>query len=271
MDKDVLLESVRVLACRAGEEIARIYNDDSAWVQHKADGSPLTAADMAAQKVIVDGLARLTPDMPLVSEESALPTWEERRRWPSYWLVDPLDGTKEFVARTGEFTVNIALIEKGEPVLGVVVAPMFDLSYVARVGGPAKRICRGQAQTIHVRPLGQPLVLIVSRRHGKGRDAVFASEMESRFGEVERSDLGSSLKMCRIAEGGADIYPRLGPTCEWDTAAADAVLRAAGGCLVDATLAPLRYNKESLLNPEFVAINGADDWNFLPSCWPPAE
>jgi 3'(2'), 5'-bisphosphate nucleotidase len=268
MDRAAWFRSVIALAQQAGVEIARIYTDESAWVRHKEDGSPLTAADMAAHRLIAAGLAQLTPDVPLLSEEDAPPAWEIRRHWPRYWLVDPLDGTREFVGRTGEFTINIALIEHNQPVLGVVVAPMLHLTWAALDGVGALRLDGvGGESPIRTRAPASPLVLVTSRRHRQGREAKFAARLEAACGEVVRVDMGSSLKMCRIAEGSADLYPRFGPTCEWDTAAADAILRAAGGALLRADGEPLSYNKPDLLNPDFVALGAPDEWPRFRKCW----
>lgn len=265
MNDEVLLKEVRQLAKQAGEVIRDIYQHQTIKIIEKQDGSPLTQADLAAQKVIAEGLARLTPDIPLVSEEKPLDDWQQRQQWRRHWLVDPLDGTKEFVARTDEFTVNIALIEQGEPILGVVDVPMLDTSYAALKGHGARRYRHGQEQLIRVRQLGSPVVLVASRRNKKGRNALLVQQLEQQLGQIERLDVGSSLKICRVAEGSADIYPRFGPTCEWDTGAADAVLREAGGSLVNTQFQPLRYNKESILNPEFVVLADLNEWQFLPN------
>lgn len=267
MNKEAWLRPVIALAQQAGEAIARIYTDESAWVRHKEDGSPLTAADMVAHRLIAEGLARLTPDLPLLSEEAALPDWEIRRHWSRYWLVDPLDGTKEFVGRSGEFTVNIALIEANQPVLGVVVAPMLGLTWAALAGGDALRLEGDKEVKIDTRQPEPPLRLVASRRHREGKDARLAERLTAEFGKLVRVDMGSSLKMCRIAEGAADLYPRLGPTCEWDTAAADVILRAAGGALLQADGNPLFYNKPSLLNPDFMALGAPAIWPRVQSCW----
>lgn len=266
-NNQTLCDAVTALAQTAGQAILNIYQSDDAWVKHKDDGSPLTAADMAAHKLIVAGLAEITPDVPVLSEEDGGTPFDERKHWTRYWLVDPLDGTKEFVGKTDEFTVNIALIENGVPVMGVVVAPVFGLTYSA-VDGKAWRQKDGEKKPISVRKPATPLVVVASRRHKTGRVAAFTEVLQAKAGETERLDVGSSLKMCKVAEGSADIYPRLGPTSEWDTGAADAVLRAAGGMLCRKDLQPLAYNKEDILNPDFMAINGLEDWALLADCWP---
>ena len=253
-----MLEAVKRIAREAGEAILEVYERGPAEVSLKADDSPLTEADLAAQRVIAAGLGALQPALPLLSEESAAAPWRERARWRRYWLVDPLDGTKEFLGRNGEFTVNIALVEDGAPVLGVVFAPALDLLYWGAAGqGAWRQQGREAPQAVHSAPLreGAPLRVVASRRHGGEAVDAWLAALARRFPEPELLSMGSSLKICLVAEGRADIYPRLAPTCEWDTAAAQAVLEAAGGSLTDTRLAPFRYNrKEALLNPFFYAI-----------------
>lgn len=255
-----LLDPVIALARRAGGEILRVYDADFT-VEHKEDKSPLTEADMAAHDAIDEGLAELTPGVPVLSEESAAVPFAERRTWRRYWLVDPLDGTREFVKRNGEFTVNIALIEDGHPVLGVILAPVTGLCYFACRGCGAYRAGRdGAAQAIRVRPLDRGrLVVAGSRSHAGESLAAFLD----RLGGYELVSMGSSLKSCLVAEGKADLYVRLGPTSEWDTAAAQCVVEEAGGRVTDTAMRPLRYNtKESLLNPDFfVSGDPAFDWS----------
>ena len=192
----------------------------------------------------------------MLSEESEQLDFSVRSQWSCYWLVDPLDGTKEFINRTGEFTVNIALIDEHQPVLGVVTVPEKNLAYVAARGAGAFKITAGDWQPIHIRPVESGRLGVVgSRRHGAEKLAPILARMEAAGYQVEMASMGSSLKFCLIAEGAADCYPRLGPTSEWDTGAAQAVLMEAGGCVVDTGFNPLSYNqKESLLNPEFFAL-----------------
>ena len=239
------------IALAAGAAIMEIYSQDFA-VEHKDDRSPLTAADLASHHLIVDGLRRLTPELPVLSEESASIAWEERRGWTRYWLVDPLDGTREFVKKNGEFTVNIALIEDGETVFGVVYAPALEeLHYGIRGVGAFVRDGDEDVPILSRKPASPPLRVAASRSHLDERTAAAMRRM----GEVESQGLGSSLKFCRIAEGRMDVYPRFGPTSEWDTAAAQCVLEAAGGAVLTLDGRPLRYNhKESLLNPDFIAL-----------------
>ena len=247
-----LREGVIAVARAAAAEILAIYQSEFA-VRHKDDRSPLTAADLAAHHCIVDGLRRLTPDIPVLSEESAGITTAQRRGWSTLWLVDPLDGTREFVKRNGEFTVNIALIEHGVTTYGVVQAPVTGaLWHGGQRDGAFRRDGDGGDQTLRVRaPATAPLRVAASRSHRDERTALFIERM----GEIEPIGLGSSLKFCRLAEGGIDVYPRFGPTSEWDTAAAQAVLEGAGGAVLDLQGRPFRYNqRDTLLNGEFVAI-----------------
>jgi len=247
------------LARRAGAAIMQVYAGEFA-VQRKDDNSPLTAADLAAHRAIVDGLALLTPQIPVLSEESVEhASWEQRRTWVRYWLVDPLDGTREFVKRNGEFTVNIALIVEHAPLLGVVYAPALDEMYWGWRGGGAYFSTSGQsAQPMRTRRRASPLRVAGSRSHADPR---MLGALQ-RFGAHELYALGSSLKFCRTARGEADVYLRYGLTSEWDTAAGQCVLEQAGGGVTDLTGAPLRYNtKESLLNPDFVAFGDPDvEW-----------
>lgn len=249
----------RQLARRAGAVILEVYAGSFA-VEHKADDSPLTAADMASHRVIVEGLRGLTPDIPVLSEESKSIAWEARRAWDRYWLVDPLDGTREFVKRNGEFTVNIALIENHVPVLGVVQLPVTGELYygVAGEGAFLESAPGALPKPIATRAAQAVPVVAGSRSHGSDRQG----EMLARLGEHELMAVGSSIKFCMVARGDADLYLRVGPTSEWDTAAAQCVVEQAGGRVVDLHGAPLRYNtKDSLLNPEFLAIGDtAVDW-----------
>ena len=250
-DLAALLEPVLAIAHEAGAAIMDIYQSNFA-VELKEDRSPLTAADRAAHQIIVAGLSRLPAGVPVLSEESADTDFANRRAWNRFWLVDPLDGTKEFIKRNGEFTVNIALIDDHRPVLGVVVAPAIDISFFGAVGIGAFRESRGQRDPIAVsRPAREPLRVVGSRSHASPDLEAFLD----RLGPHELRSMGSSLKICLVAAGDADLYPRLGPTSEWDTAAAEAVLRAAGGSMMDLEGQPLTYNaRESLLNPYFLAL-----------------
>jgi 3'(2'), 5'-bisphosphate nucleotidase len=244
-------EAVLALARAAGDAILSVYARDFS-VGHKDDRSPLTDADMAAHHLIVDGLQALDPAVPVLSEESAAVPWAVRRSWSRYWLVDPLDGTREFVKRNGEFTVNIALIDDGVAVFGVVHAPVLGEMHVG-LRGEGAWLCDGSGRVpVAARqPATTPLRVAASRSHMDPRTAAAIAHM----GEVETIGMGSSLKFCRLADARLDVYPRFGPTSEWDTAAGQAVLEAAGGAVLTLDGRPLRYNsKESLLNPEFIAL-----------------
>jgi 3'(2'), 5'-bisphosphate nucleotidase len=248
------------IARRAGDEIMTVYAQDFA-VTEKADASPLTQADLAAHRCIVSLLPDLDGGLPILSEESAHIDWPARRAWSRYWLVDPLDGTREFIKKNGEFTVNIALIDRGVPVLGAVYAPAMDWLLVGGHGIGARWQQGAQSGIARVAGAPRPLRVAASRSH---RDITTQAYLD-RIGSVDTVGLGSSLKFCKIATGEVDLYPRFGPTSEWDTAAAQAVLEAAGGGVFTLDGAPLRYNgKESLLNPHFIAVGdlsiGWQDW-----------
>lgn len=246
-------EGTIAIARAAATAILAVYDSEFA-IAHKDDRSPLTAADLAAHHAIVDGLARLTPDVPVLSEESAHEVAvDERRGWPRLWVVDPLDGTREFIKRNGEFTVNIALVEHGVATFGVVLAPVTGVCWH---GGPGMGACRraadGEERELRVRrPATPPLRVAASRSHRDARTEAFLAAM----GDVQPIGLGSSLKFCLIAEGGLDVYPRFGPTSEWDTAAAQAVLEGAGGQVIDPAGRPYRYNqRDTILNGDFIAL-----------------
>ncbi|MFA0809754.1 3'(2'),5'-bisphosphate nucleotidase CysQ [Microbulbifer epialgicus] len=257
-----LLEQVIEICVNAGEAILEVYHSSTELeVDTKADNSPVTAADLAAHKILAPALAQLIEGVPVLSEEQEIPSFEERSRWQRYWIVDPLDGTKEFIRRTGEFTVNVALIDNGEPVLGVVYVPVLDITYAGCKGNGAFKRTESGETDIHVRPLkprlaaGEAVELVASRSHGAGAVDELVERIESKLGTAVCKNMGSSLKLCLVAEGAADLYPRLAPTCEWDTAAAQAVVEAAGGTVVDDQFQLLRYNsKDSLLNPYFYVI-----------------
>ena len=241
------------IARTAGRAILEVYDGDFA-VERKQDNSPLTAADLAAHRAIVSGLQVLTPRIPVLSEESAEQVaWSVRRQWARYWLVDPLDGTREFVKRNGEFTVNIALIEEQRPVLGVVFAPVLDEMYTAWRGGHAfaESKARSGRVELRTRPRATPLIVAGSRSHADPRTLAALD----RLGPHELKPLGSSLKFCRAAQGDVDLYIRYGLTSEWDTAAGQCVLEQAGGGVSLMNGKALCYNtKESLLNPDFLAF-----------------
>jgi len=258
-------EQAVAIAEAAGRVILEIYAHGFD-VQAKADDSPLTTADNAAHALIAERLQALTPDIPVVSEEGGLPDYAERRGWPTYWLVDPLDGTREFVKRNGEFTVNIALIEHGRPVIGVVHAPVLECTWEAvhrpardgetALGWARRRDADGQRaiQTRHAPDTDLTLVVSRSHRHPQ------VEALLERLPSYQTRSMGSSIKFCLVAEGEADCYPRFGPTSEWDSAAAQCVVEAAGGAVIRPDGTPLRYNtKASVLNPNFVVI-GDPQW-----------
>lgn len=257
-----LLPQVEAACVAAGEAILTVYHRDKGFaVETKADDSPVTDADLAAHNILLPALARLLPDTPVLSEESTIPDYAERRQWHRYWLVDPLDGTKEFINRNGEFTVNVALIEGSQPILGVIYVPVTKTTYVGGRGIGAVKSKDSQRRAISARPLAprierhEPVVLAMSRRHRSATLEASLNHIADTLGEVETQAVGSSLKFCLVAEGRADLYPRMGPTSEWDTAAAQAIVEAAGGAVVDRNFKPLRYNmKEELLNPDFFAL-----------------
>lgn len=249
------ISDLEPIARAAGRAILAIYHQPFE-VEYKQDESPLTAADKGAHEVIVQALAALTPGIPVLSEESDAGVMQERLGWSRYWLVDPLDGTKEFVSRNGEFTVNIALIEAGKPVWGLVYAPVLDKLWYGGKGVGAWRVDANGKAPIQTRPHaeGQVWKVVGSRNHLSQATLDYLARFgDMAKGEIELIAMGSSLKFCIIAEGGAELYPRLAPTCEWDTAAAQAVLEGAGGSVTQLDGAPLAYNKPDILNPWFVA------------------
>jgi len=259
MDVKDLVEPVVTLSHEAGDAILSIYDTDFD-VEHKDDDSPLTRADLASHRTLVAGLKSLTPEVPVVSEESGLPPFSERSRWQLYWLVDPLDGTKEFVNRNGEFTVNVALIRDGRPIFGVVYVPVAKTTYIGCEGrGAERRDADGVGEPISVAIESENPVRVVGSRSHRG-DSL--NKFLEHIGNFELHPVGSSLKFCYVAEGSADVYPRLGPTSEWDTAAAQAVVEQAGGAVLTLDGTPLSYNKkEEILNPHFLVIGPQDhDW-----------
>jgi len=258
-DLNKLTNEALTIANKAGSRLAEMHGE-SVDVQHKADASPVTSADHEANDIIVTALEALEPRFPVLSEES-IPPCSERRGWDTFWLVDPLDGTREFLKGNGEFTVNIALVEERRPVLGVVVAPVLGLSYFAwHRGGAYRCLSNNPAESIHVRHADAEDLTVACGRGNRdnGRLQAFLSSLGAHR-EISR---GASLKSCLVAEGSADVYARLGPTSEWDTAAAQVVVEEAGGHMTDIGMQDLRYNtRDSLLNPHFVVF-GDDrvDW-----------
>lgn len=260
-----LLETAITAALKAGEEILRIYHDpDSDFgIERKADNSPLTVADRKSNEIIMDYLA--TTPYPVISEENKSVAYEIRRQWPTVWIVDPLDGTKEFIKRNGEFTVNIALVSNGTPVLGVIYIPVRQTLYYGSENGAFRAehtVCLPDMDFAGIRekalrlPVGHPgssCVVVASRSHMSPETEKFIDKLRLQKGKVELTSIGSSIKICLVAEGTADIYPRFAPTMEWDTAAGHAIAKAAGKEIYQMDgITPLAYNKENLLNPWFV-------------------
>lgn len=242
------LQSVIGIAEAAGATILGFYRKQDLEVEEKSDGSPITEADKAAHDLIVRELASRFP-YPILSEEAPV-DFPERRHWARYWLVDPLDGTKDYIARNDEFTVNIALIDRGEPILGVVVVPALGLTYFAERGSGAYVRADGATRPIRNTRTGPPAICLDSRFHGSPKTRSFCD----RVGITEIRAFGSALKLCRLAEGEADIYPRFNPTKEWDVAASHCILNEAGCMLIDmATLSEFSYNRPSVVNPPFIA------------------
>ncbi len=256
------LECVNI-ARDAGKAILSIY-DAGFNIEEKEDKSPLTDADLAAHNLIIQRLTELTPEIPILSEESAKLPFEERASWETYWLVDPLDGTREFIKRNGEFTVNIALIHQHQSIIGVINVPVLDVDYFAwKNGGAYKAEQNGKAKRISVKKLNESassqLTVAGSRSHG----SEMMQQYMKKLGNVETISMGSSLKFCLVAEGRADLYPRLGLTSEWDTAAAHCIVVQAGGYITKTDMSPLEYNtKDSLLNPFFFVYgDNSRDWS----------
>jgi 3'(2'), 5'-bisphosphate nucleotidase len=259
-------EPIIAIAREAGRAILSHYGDELP-IDTKADDSPLTQADRASHRLIVDRLRAAFPEIPVLSEESEPDEVADRRQWSRFWLVDPLDGTKEFIKQSGQFTVNIALIEGGAPVLGVVHVPAQEVTYFARRGaGAFRQNGKGEPAAIAAREADAGRVVVVASRDHAGPEVAAILERIAAAGiEVESASMGSSLKFCLVAEGAADFYPRTVPTMEWDTAAAQCVVEEAGGAVTTLDGARLRYNKESLRNPSVMAFGdaGADWQRFL--------
>ena len=258
----VLLPAVIALVERAGAAILPFWRHELA-VQHKADDSPVTAADLAANQVLVEGLVALAPDIPVLSEESCAIPFAERAGWQRWWLVDPLDGTKEFIAGSSEFTVNVALVEAGRVLFGVVGVPADGRCYYGGAGlGAWRQVGSEPARPIRVRrEPAERFTLVASRRHSSPEQERLLARLGEQVGALELTSVGSSLKFCLLAEGAADCYPRLAPTSQWDTAAAQGVLEGAGGEVLDLQGRPLGYSvREDYLNPHFLALPAEAPW-----------
>ena len=249
MLKDIELEKIVAIAKEAGDAIMEIYKKDFT-VEYKDDHSPLTEADTKANEIICSALEKLYPNIPIMSEENKQTEYEVRKNWEYYWCIDPIDGTKEFIKKNGEFTVNIALIHKDTPVLGVVYAPAIDEMYKAKKDEGAYKNGQKLPLTTNQHP-EEKLHVVASKSHLSQETQEFIDNLETKG--IEQVSKGSSLKLCMVATGEADIYPRLAPTMEWDTAATDAIVREAGKMTYSyETNQPMIYNKENLLNPWFV-------------------
>ena len=250
---DEIISKLLKIAQKAGSAILNVYKSEFN-VYTKEDKSPLTEADKQAHEIIKINLENITPDVPILSEEGTEIDYNERSKWHLYWLIDPLDGTKEFIKKNDEFTVNIALMEYNKPVFGVVFAPVLNKIYWGgvNIGSFTKQI-NGRSKSITVNPkIGDTVHVAVSRSHPSDKLTKFLSQ----FNKYELYSMGSSLKMCLVAEGAVDCYPRLGPTMEWDTAASHAIILGSGGDLVNySSRNTLEYNKKNLLNPEFIACH----------------
>jgi 3'(2'), 5'-bisphosphate nucleotidase len=282
------IPSLLALSKKAGDAILKVYESATPDIQHKKDDSPLTQADLASHQIIVEGLAALTPNIPILSEEDSDIPYEVRSTWRSYWLIDPLDGTKEFINRNGEFTVNIALIEDKEPVIGVVYIPVKDEYYFACKGagafyqtGSVTELTAEQSAASsvvstasdaqpskppHGHPIpitvaesqAGPLSVVVSRSHAGPETQEYLRKLEAKGFTIDALSIGSSLKLCYVAHGIAHVYPRFGPTMEWDIAAAQCVVEEAGGFVLDLEQRRLSYNKPDLHSPYFIAA--CNDW-----------
>lgn len=261
-DLDPLIAIAITAALKGGEEILKVYESEFA-VETKDDRSPLTLADKNAH-LAIDHILRET-GLPILSEEGRDIAFDERSKWPRFWMVDPLDGTKEFVKRNGEFTVNIALIEAGVPIAGVIYVPVLKDLYFTWSGGAVKLEGIETSDLLHLEDLDmeghrlpitqeqRPYRVVGSRSHMSPETEDFVAQVEKEHGQVEVVSMGSSLKICLVAEGVADVYPRFAPTMEWDTAAGHAIVRGAGKTIIDQkTGSEMKYNKEDLLNNWFV-------------------
>jgi 3'(2'), 5'-bisphosphate nucleotidase len=241
------LDDIKEIAIEAGKVIMEIYKRDFS-VEYKEDNSPLTEADLASNKVIVEALEKF--NIPILSEEEKAIEYSDRKDWKYYWCIDPIDGTKEFIKKNGEFTVNIALIHRDIPVLGVVYAPVLEDMYIAKKGEGAYKNAQKLPLKINSTPEAK-LKVVASKSHLSIETQKFIDNLDTE--EIEQVSKGSSLKLCMVAEGEADIYPRLAPTMEWDTAAAHAIVLEAGKSVVQfETREPIVYNKKNLLNPWFI-------------------
>ena len=251
LDYNKLCEAIILISKNAGKEILKIYDKEDLGITFKDDNSPLTLADKASNDIIEESLNKITPNIPILSEEGRNIDFSSRKKWSDFWLIDPLDGTKEFIKRNGEFTVNIALISKGTPVLGVVYAPVLDTTWYGVINKGSYKISNDKSEIkINVKKPNNEIKIVTSRSHANNPKL---DKFLKDFPNHKLVKMGSSIKICLVADGTAHIYPRLGPTMEWDTAAAHAVVKYAGGNIYDLdNKSELVYNKSNLLNPEFL-------------------
>jgi len=255
----IMLPALIDIAVKAGKAILEIYSQDFT-VEIKSDHSPLTQADKKSNEIIMEGLRALDDTIPIISEENKLTSFEIRKKWTKCWMVDPLDGTKEFIKKNGEFTVNIALVENGIPVLGVVYVPAQDIIYYATKDKGSFKIENGVTRQLYIRPLAADgiLKIVGSRSHQTPELMEYVEQQKKIFQQVDFVAAGSSLKFCLLAEGRADVYPRLGPTMEWDTCAGQIIATEAGAEVIRFdNYQPLLYNRKNLLNPYFLVKHPA--------------
>ncbi len=252
------IEQLIQIARDAGHAILGIYDTEYVIV-NKEDHSPLTDADRASHEVIMQGLRELDPTIPVMSEEGSHTSYEERQDWRIFWLVDPLDGTKEFIKKNGEFTVNLALIEGNYPIFGLIHVPVTGMTYVGTPSGAYLLDSNNQRTDIHVTaPRDHEITIVESRSHPSPEGELWMASLQRSYATIHRIEKGSSLKLCAVADGSAHVYPRLGPTMEWDIAAGQAIIEAAGGQVVDLQGQRFAYNKENLLNGHFIACGNLD-------------
>ena len=249
---NIKIDEIILIAKKAGKAILEVYNSESFEIEIKDDNSPLTKADKASDEIIEAGLKKIYPDIPILSEEGKEISYEDRKNWDIFWCVDPLDGTKEFIKRNGEFTVNIALIKNGIPILGIIYVPVTDETYFGSEGEGSFKFYNDETKTpimVSSKKMTEALTVVQSRSHSGDEENNFYSN----YMINKRLSKGSSLKICLVAEGKADIYFRGGPTWEWDTAAGHAILSCAGGSFVNKDKSELKYNKEVLKHYGFIA------------------
>jgi 3'(2'), 5'-bisphosphate nucleotidase len=261
------LDKLKMIAIEAGKEILKVYGDRDFQIIQKPDNSPLTQADLMANNKICELLPKYFPTIPIMSEEENLESYDKRKNWEYLWVVDPLDGTKEFIKRNGEFTVNIALVYKNQPIMGVIHAPVKNLTYLALKNFGAFKVNGEELEKMPlVKSVNYPYIVVVSRTHHRTETFEYLENFKKQWGQYDSKTTGSSLKFCLIAEGSAEIYPRLGRIKEWDTCAAQIILEESGGVLLSLEdNQPLSYNKSDVSSHKFVAISNAFKQIYLKS------